>query len=99
MRPTIGRIVIYRLNVGDVQQISAARSVPVDPGISGQSFVHGMIGNPVTAGDECPAMVVRTFDEGKHLNLKVQLDGRDTLWVTSRGEGTEDGTWRWPERS
>lgn len=47
---------------------------------------------------EAPAEVVRVFDDGK-VNLKVSLDGPDTVWVTSVVEGTEPGTWHWPPRA
>lgn len=46
---------------------------------------------------ECPAIIVRVFDDGK-VNLKVFLDNAQTTWVTSVLEGTAPGTWHWPPR-
>lgn len=53
------------------------------------------IGNNVTMGTVCPAMVVRMFGDSI-VNLKVMLDGSDTYWATSvayDGAGLP-GTWR-----
>jgi hypothetical protein len=49
-------------------------------------------------GQAYPAMVVRVFG-GPNVNLQVWLDGNDTYWATSRGEGDGDGCWSWPPRS
>ncbi|MEU1407106.1 hypothetical protein ABZ471_33000 [Streptomyces sp. NPDC005728] len=86
--PTPGRVVLYRLAEEDVRRITHDRAH------------HGLNGNFVRAGDSYPAIVVRTFPSNPAgvANLKVLLDGEDTLWVTSRHQGTEVGTWFWPER-
>lgn len=88
MTPTIGRIVIYKLSEGDAAEIGHHRS---------QDF--GAAGNHVRAGEEYPAVVVRTFgsDMGTS-NLKVMLDGNDDYWATSRIEGNDTGMWHWPAR-
>lgn len=88
MEATPGRVVHYRLSEGDVEAIRANR---LRAGItSAQS-------NEVYAGDTYPAMVVRTWG-GPAANLKVELDGYDTYWATSRVEGDQPGTWTWPPR-
>lgn len=95
MKPTIGRIVRYKLTDQDVNEI-----------------VHhegedGTV-NHLDAGEEVAAVVVRVFHdypapEGgtrDACNLRLLIDGSTRLpWVTSRHEGTEPGTWHWPERS
>lgn len=65
--------------------------LPKDPVVSGPSARTN------NGALEAAAVVVRVFDDGK-INLKVQLDGPDTPWVTSVLEGTEPGTWHWPPR-
>lgn len=87
-KPTIGRIVHYKLNDGDVGAIEHQR------GLSGPA------GNRVSVGDIYPAIVVRVFDPSvTTANLQVFLDGNDTYWATSRQSGDGGGTWSWPSRS
>lgn len=85
---TPGRTVLYRLTEDDARQITRRRT---DSGVTG---------NFVSEGDRYPAVVVRIFagNPADVCNLKVLLDGDDTYWATSRHEGTEPGTWAWPER-
>ncbi len=61
------------------------------------------IGNSAYAGQEFPLVVVRVwpneFGAGNPgVNGQAFLDGNDSLWVTSAGEGTENGQWHWPEK-
>jgi hypothetical protein len=110
LKPTIGRIVIYKLGSGDAGLINKRRSdfdaylgkharhtvpEPGDPGATGHV---GHVGNRVAEGDEYPAMVVRIFPGNNigTVNLKVQLDGDDTYWATSRIHGESPGEWHWP---
>jgi TPP-dependent pyruvate/acetoin dehydrogenase alpha subunit len=86
-KPTIGRIVHYRLAEHD--------------GVRADSV-----------GKYRPAIIVETWGENSpHVNLRVFLDGSNDCkhdekgnvipaseWSTSRMEGTEPGTWRWPPR-
>lgn len=86
--PSLGCVVHYKLTEGDAQHITHQR-------------LHtGGSGNPVAAGQVCPAEVVATFPGNPDgiCNLKVSLDGPDFYWATSRPEGDEAGTWAWPER-
>lgn len=84
MTPTLGRIVLYTLTDADADVIT-------------QSRAGALIGNPARAGEQYPAMVVRTFG-GDAVNLQVHLDGGDLYWATSRQEGDQPGTWCWPPR-
>jgi hypothetical protein len=54
------------------------------------------VGNPVAAGDVCPAMVVRVRDSTS-VNLKVMLDGSDTYWAVGVAFDADHrhGTWHW----
>lgn len=90
MKPTIGRIVLYRVSSDDAAAISAQRER------------LGMRGNPIAEGEEVPAVIVRVFENefGPGIpgcNLKLMLDGEDDYWATSRREGVERNTWHWPK--
>lgn len=89
MKPTIGRIVWYKLGAGDVNAIANQR-IEAQRGTSNQA----------RQGDVYPAMVVRVFDPSvTTANLQVFLDGGDSYWATSRTEGDDEGHWLWPERT
>lgn len=93
MPPTIGRIVIYKLGFDDVEYIRRRRN-------SGHVAEHG---NSIAAGDEFPMIVVRVLPDEfgpsvPGINGQLFLDGNDRFWVTGKAEGTENGTWHWPER-
>lgn len=97
MQPTPGRIVLYTLTDADAAAITARRQAQSTAALAGQPVD---VGNFVTEGQTLPAMVVRVFDgAGSACNIKVQLDGTDTYWATSRCEGTDPGNWAWPPRT
>lgn len=98
MNPTIGSIVHYQLSDEDARQINRRRLdfANARSATAGTGFI-GHVGNQAEAGQVCPAMVVRTFG-GSSANLQVMLDGSDTYWATSRGEGDLPGQWTWPPR-
>lgn len=107
MDPTIGRIVHYRISDDDEAAINRRRThfhrmrdemQGEKPGVQ----VH--IGNRVTAGDIVPLVVTRIFANPKEggpalVNGQVLLDGSDSLWVTSAGQGSQPGMWDWPNIS
>jgi hypothetical protein len=102
MQVTIGRIVHYTLSESDVLAINTRRSDYIaflrhrHEGSEETGF-QAHVGNHVTAGEVCPAVVVRVF--GEHTaNLQVLLDGSDTYWATSRVEGEGPNTWSWPPK-
>ena len=111
MEATIGRIVHYTLSAYDAEQVNrrredfaafnrANRDIASEAGsFPGRSGHVGHFGNPASEGDVYPAMVVRTSGSNAAVNLQVHLDGNDTYWATSRGEGADAGQWRWPERA
>jgi hypothetical protein len=82
--PTVGRIVLYSMSSQDCQDLYNQRAV-------------GGFGNNPHQGDIYPAMVVAVWGTtpDSAVNLKVMLDGTDTLWRTSRVVGDSPGTYRW----
>jgi hypothetical protein len=88
-QPTIGRIVHYTLNAGDVTLIDRHSPRIVD----GRT-----VRNDVRAGQAYPAQVVAVFGSGSTANLIVQLDGEGQHWATSRQVGDGEGQWAWPPR-
>jgi hypothetical protein len=107
MKPTIGRIVHYKLSESDAAAINvrrrdfrafeASHEHPHKPGTPPATGHIAHYGNDVAAGDVFPAAVVRVWDDGK-VNLQVFLDGNDAFWATSREQGEEPGCWEWPQR-
>lgn len=85
MTATPGRIVHVILSATDVERINLRREA--DPNS----------GNRAREGDVLPAIAVRVWPN-KLINAQVFLDGGDTLWVTSRAQGTDPGMWSWPPR-
>lgn len=113
MNPTIGRTVIYRLTQQDADAINRRRTTGAEIaeriGRNTSLVTHwptgaqAHIGNYAFAGEEVPMVIVRVwpdeFGPGKPgVNGQVFLDGNDTLWVTSAGEGDNPGQWHWPAR-
>ena len=83
MKPTLGSIVFYKLNDGDIPHIDARNDQPR---------------NPVRAGQVYPAQVVAVFDTSPAsttANLIVQLDGYAQYWATSRSCGNQPGQYAW----
>jgi len=79
MKPTIGRIVTYKLSDSDKAKLKA----------------HSY--NPNTGADEAPSIVVRAWSD-TCVNLRVLVDGEQTLWVTSALLGDQPSQWQWPAR-
>ncbi|MEU6340287.1 hypothetical protein ABZ883_04960 [Streptomyces sp. NPDC046977] len=87
--PTIGRVVRYRLSADDVRAIAR------------QWDETGARGNPVKAGEQYPAVIVRVWGDTAQAacSLHVHLDGPDLYWATSRHVGDQNGNWSWPPRA
>jgi hypothetical protein len=103
--PTIGRIVHYTLSEQDAAIVMRRRTTgeSIAQRIANSQWAEGAqahVGNDVKAGDVFPMLIVRTWGDtpGASVNGKVELDGTDVLWVTSRSVGTVPGTWAWPTR-
>lgn len=96
MKPTLGRIVLYVLTAADAEAINASRGDELTP----------QRGNRAEEGQIFPSMVVAVLPDdvtnaavNPAINLKVQLDGTDTYWATSRymSDDKAPGTWHWME--
>lgn len=93
--PTLGADVIYTLSDYDAKAINQLRAdhygfVRSLGGVL-KTGHQGHQGNSATAGDTCPAKIVKVF--GAACNLQVFNDGNDTYWATSRTEGDGEGHW------
>lgn len=79
--PEVGDRVLYKLTEHDVRTIFDRRTK------------HGFNANRSEVGQVFPGVIVRTWGDapGSGANLRVFLDGDDTLWVTSVVEGDEPG--------
>jgi hypothetical protein len=98
MNPTIGRIVHLKLSAHCAEEVNRRRNDAKGGEASARkdgTQIHA--GFPVAEGDEFPMIVCRVRSETT-VNGQVFLDGNDTLWTSSVVEGTEPGTWHWPER-
>ena len=82
MKPSIGRIVHYTLSDVDVLRIKV--------------MPHDNTRNGHLIGQHLP-MIICVVHEAC-VTGQVFLDGQDSLWIVNRVEGTEPGTWHWPER-
>lgn len=101
MQPTLGRIVHYVLSEQDAQAINKRRAdfaaaCEANGGPPPAGWI-AHVGNTAVAGQYFPAKIV-AIGEGGAVNLQVALDGTDIHWATSRAEGSDHGTWRWPPR-
>lgn len=88
--PTVGRIVLYRLNRSDVQTIRERRDT------------QHIGGNSVNEGDTIPMVIVAVWSNGPRsaVNGQVLLDGPDGhYWATSVAVGEGPGTFSWPTRT
>lgn len=95
--PTVGRIVLYRVSATDAETINQRRADAKAHMHRHRTDATGVVvhvGNEVTAGEIYPAMIVRVWGY-EMVNLKVELDGSDAYWATSRHIGDEPGQWRW----
>lgn len=103
MIPSVGRIVHYKLTAQDAEQVNrrradwqADRAEKVTAAIGYMAHV----GNTASEGDVYPMLIVRVWGmtEGSSVNGQVFLDGNDTLWVTSVGQGDQPRQWHEPQR-
>ena len=93
----------HAIGRGDAGAFNRSLTVKPEPGERGRSGHVLHTGNPVGEGDVFPALIVRVFgppgSPDLAVNLKVQLDGADDYWATSRTPGSEPGQWSWPQRT
>jgi hypothetical protein len=95
-KPTIGRLVHYKLSESDAAQINRRRvAQPHSPEWPAGAQAH--VGNNVAAGETVPLIVIRNWSADL-INGQALLDGNDQFWVTSAHQGDEPGQWNWPPR-
>jgi len=103
MKPTIGRIVLYKLSAYDAECINRRFQHARDCMDSHRANANGVVvgvGNNVSEGDVFPAIIVKVWgtDETSAVNLQAFLDGNITYWASSRCAGEGTGTWSWPTK-
>lgn len=103
MKPTIGRIVMYRLSGQDANAINARRGDARDKlawhhAIRSGAQVH--VGNDVKEGDVYPLIITRVWGDSDNsaFNGQLMLDGNDLFWVTSTSFGEKNRECFWPQR-
>lgn len=107
MKPTIGRIVHYKLTAADADQINRRRTTgnSIYDRIKSEKWPVGAqahIGNHANENDTLPMLICRVWPDefGPNfdgVNGQVFLDGNDSLWITSAGEGDKAGQFAWPK--
>lgn len=98
--PTIGRIVHYKLTVADGEAINRRRVKGAGHGDNWPEGAQAHVGNPASAGQIVPAIVVSQLtNDLSVVNAQALLDGNDSLWLTSVHQGTAEGEWSWPPRA
>lgn len=100
--PTKGRIVLYVLSADDAAAINKRRKAADEHwDYHAKNAIGVMVhaGNAANEGAIYPAMVVATWgtNADSYVNLKVELDGSDSFWATSRRVGEGPGTYHWME--
>ncbi len=99
-KPKTGLIVHYRLNDKDCVEINRRRDDSKRHFADNTGDAPGWIahvGNRVNPGEIVPLLIVRVWP-GDRLNGQVVLDGNDSFWACSVGQGHMDGQWTWPVR-
>jgi hypothetical protein len=103
MKPSIGRIVHYRLTEQDATAINRRRVAGAGHQEDWPMGAQAHSGNGVRVGEVVP-MIICIVWPNEHgpthdvVNGQCFLDGNDSLWVTSVKEGTAAGQWSWPPR-
>jgi hypothetical protein len=102
-KPSIGRIVHYRLSEEDVRHIMRRRTTPdaIRKRVIEDRWPLGAqahVGEPVEVGQVVPVLIVKTWS-GDTISGRAFLDGSDELALHGVVSGDSLGTWFWPPRS
>lgn len=95
-RPSIGRIVHYRVTAAEATRSNARREwgLMFFPKALRPRYAE----TPLEAGAVVPVMVTGVHQTG-WISGVAFLDGDDTLWIGAATEGDKPGAWFWPPRS
>ncbi|WP_088320288.1 hypothetical protein [Kineosporia sp. R_H_3] len=99
MIPSIGRLVHYTLTAEDAEAINKRRADAQANLAKVREDSIGYVlhvGNIAVAGQVYPMLIVRVWGDlpDSCVNGQVFLDGTDSLWVTSVGQGDGPRHWR-----
>ncbi|KKK96372.1 hypothetical protein LCGC14_2663420 [marine sediment metagenome] len=97
-KPTIGRIVHYKISEQDVEKINRRyhdAKKNIDKIREDKTGFQAHSGNDVLAEQILPMIIVSVHND-TNVNGKVILDGNDSFWVTSAPLGEGKGEWQWP---
>lgn len=97
----IGQPVLYTLDQHDAELINKRRhdfrthtNALVESGDGyPQTGYQAHVGNEAREGQQFPGFVVNVFSGG-YANLRVLLDGNDSFWACSVGEGEGPKKWQ-----
>ena len=101
---SVGLIVQYVLSKEDAEQINRRRVEGVELSKNWPKGAQAHVGNPATAGDVVPAIIVHPHnDEASTFDGQAVLNGNDVLWITSvpyspYSADSKPRTWHWLER-
>lgn len=98
--PTVGRIVLFKVNADQAEQINRRRRdafAKIEWHREHKTGAQVHIGNEAKEGSVYPAVVVAVWGDAptSPVNLKVLLDGTDDFWATSVVVGEEPGNYHW----
>ncbi|MBP8234474.1 MAG: hypothetical protein KAY22_19450 [Rhizorhabdus sp.] len=104
MKPTIGRIVLYRVSGQDAIAINQRRKDAQEKlawhhALRSGAQVH--VGNAVKEGDVYPLIITKVWGDSEKsaFNGQLLLDGNDLFWVTSTSLGDRPRECFWPPRA
>lgn len=95
--PSVGRIVHYKLTEHDADNIKIRREASHISVAGGYGGAQVRYGNEPREGQVFPLLVTVVWGADL-INGQTFLDGNDTHWVMSAGEGDQPGQWSWPPR-
>lgn len=99
VKPTVGRIVYYKISAQDAEEINRRRddfnANKAETKLENwQKGAQAHVGNAVSEG-QIYAMIIVAVWSDECINGKVFLDGNDDFWALSRNKGEGNGNWDW----
>jgi hypothetical protein len=95
VKPTVGRIVYYKLSELDANSINKRREdYRKNPKTDWPQGAQAHVGNQALVGHIYPMVIVAVWND-ELINGHVILDGNDSFWATSVKIGSDNGNWDW----